>query len=113
MGFLSPIFQSLVLLALHDPQKDHTNLLYTVVFANWTLQYVVCWFGTNVDSNNQELVREIKDLELEETAMLLGRRTDIPAMSVFDVHILPSAYGEAFPNVVAEAMVCEIRVVTM
>jgi glycosyltransferase involved in cell wall biosynthesis len=93
----------------YDPQKDHANLLQALVLLrsrNIPLRCVLV--GTNLDGENQELLAQIQRLGLEKTVMLLGRRTDIPAvMSALDVHVLPSAYGEAFPNVVAEAMACE------
>jgi len=93
----------------YDPQKDHSNLLQALALLrsrNISLRCVLV--GTNLHDDNQELLTEIKHLGLEETVMLLGRRTDVPAvMSALDVHVLPSAYGEAFPNVVAEAMACE------
>jgi glycosyltransferase involved in cell wall biosynthesis len=93
----------------YNPQKDHTNLLQALALLrsrNIPLRCVLV--GVNLDSDNQELVAQVERLGLEETVILFGKRTDIPAvMSALDVHVLSSYYGEAFPNVVAEAMACE------
>lgn len=93
----------------YDLQKDHANLLQALALLHSRDIPLRCVLvGTNLDDDNQELHEQIQRVGLEETVMLLGRRTDIPAvMSALNVHVLPSAYGEAFPNVVAEAMACK------
>ena len=92
----------------YNPQKDHANLLQALALLRSRNILIRCVLvGVNLGSDNQELVAQVQRLGLEETVILFGKRTDIPAvMSALDVHVLPSA-GEAFPNVVAEAMACE------
>lgn len=92
-----------------DPQKDHASLLQALsILRERDTVFRCVLVGTGLDENNEKLVSLIERLKLQNTVILLGRRNDIPAvMSALDVHVLPSAYGEAFPNVVAEAMACE------
>ena len=67
---------------------------------------IICLFiGAGCDRANEELAANVKQLELDANIMLVGPRGDIPAiMNSIDIHVLPSSCGEAFPNVVAEAM---------
>ena len=49
----------------------------------------------------------IKKFKLHNEIILLGSQKDINViMNVIDIHIMSSKSGEAFPNVVAEAMAC-------
>jgi glycosyltransferase involved in cell wall biosynthesis len=92
----------------YDPQKDHANLLHALaILQSRDLAFRCVLVGSQLDGKNTELMALIEQLGLQDRIILLGRRNDIPAvMSALDVHVLPSA-GEAFPNVVAEAMACE------
>ena len=96
------------LVARWDSQKDHANLLRALAklrAKDLNLQCVLV--GTGVDPTNTPLVALIRELSLNDSVILAGARDDIPAvMNALDLHVLPSAYGEAFPNVVAEAMAC-------
>jgi glycosyltransferase involved in cell wall biosynthesis len=94
-------------IARWDRQKDHGNLLRAlqVVVPRWPgLRIVLA--GTGMDHSNQQLTELIRRARLESCITLLGPRDDIPAlMNALDLHVL-SSLGEAFPNVVAEAMAC-------
>jgi glycosyltransferase involved in cell wall biosynthesis len=91
-----------------DPQKDHKNLVRA--FASITNQYpgVKCvLIGPGMNFENEELVQMIhEEYGKGDDLILSGVADSIPsAMNALDLHILPSL-GEAFPNVVAEAMGC-------
>lgn len=91
-----------------DLQKDHANLLDAIAALRDRGLMVKCVLvGRGLDSSNEEIVSWIARRGSEDSVQLLGQRTDIPQiMNALDLHVLSSAYGEGFPNVVAEAMAC-------
>lgn len=96
------------MVARYDPQKDHNNLLKSlVVLKDKKIDFHCLLVGTGIDYSNFYLVNEINKLELNSYIKLLGRRDDINnLMKILDLHVL-SSLGEAFPNVLVEAMLNE------
>jgi glycosyltransferase involved in cell wall biosynthesis len=97
------------MVARWDPQKDHPNLI--AALARLKTQSTLPWhcvlIGSDVDGTNQELVALLHQYGVKDHVSLLGIRNDIPAvMNALDLHVLSSSFGEAFPNVVSEAMAC-------
>jgi glycosyltransferase involved in cell wall biosynthesis len=93
------------MVARYDPQKDHNNLLRSLAILKHSgIDFNCLLVGTGMNNENIKLVEKIKELNLNHNVTLLGRRDDITAvMQVLDLHIL-SSLGEAFPNVLVEAM---------
>jgi glycosyltransferase involved in cell wall biosynthesis len=92
-----------------DPQKDHANLIAALSqldsrkLPDWRCVLV----GSDMTNANAAFVALLDQFNLHDRFLLLGPRSDISAvMNAFDLHVLSSAFGEAFPNVVAEAMAC-------
>lgn len=102
------------MIARFDPQKDHRNLLAALATLKAQHPYFHCLLvGTGMTSANSCLIACITEYELSNHVRLLGSRADIPdIMNALDVHILSSAFGEAFPNVLCEAMACGTPCVT-
>ena len=100
--------------ARYHPQKDHKNFMEAAIliknkFPN--VKFALC--GTGIDNSNKELAAWITEFGLEGYVSLLGERRDMPRiMPAMDLLILSSAYGESFPNVLAEAMSCGVPCAT-
>jgi len=94
--------------ARYDPQKDHETLLRALAVLHAQGGCPVCLLvGTGLEPGNAAVANRIAALNLDDRVRLLGRRDDIPAvMNALDLHVMSSAFGEAFPNVLAEAMAC-------
>lgn len=98
------------LVARFDPQKDHAAFVKAARHlhnAGFHAHFLLC--GDGIDAQNSELTGWIKAAELTPCFHLLGRREDIPRLTAgLDIAASSSAYGEAFANVLGEAMACGV-----
>jgi len=96
--------------ARYHPMKDHANLINAaaLLLKNYSNVHFVI-VGRNLDDQNPTLSEQIKNLGISEQIHLLGERQDVPdLMTSFDIFTTSSAYGESFPNVLGEAMSCQL-----
>ena len=97
------------LIARKHPVKDHRNFMQAASILHREfpeVQFVLC--GEGVTSDDLELREWAQAAEIQNVCHFLGQRNDIPAiLNSLDV-ATSSSSGEAFPNVVAEAMACGV-----
>ena len=93
-----------------DPMKGHATLLKAAaVLRDKGLRARIVLMGRDADGGNAMLTGLIREQGLRESVSLLGQRDDVAAlMPGFDIVVSSSAWGEAFPNVVGEAMACGV-----
>lgn len=98
------------LCARFDPQKDHHNFVQAagILSSQFPDVNYILW-GKDVDDRNRELTDWIRKSDIKKHVRLLGLRPDSShLMASVDIACLSSAYGEAFPLVLGEAMACGI-----
>jgi glycosyltransferase involved in cell wall biosynthesis len=98
----------IALSARFDPQKDHASFVRAAALLarrRPEVRFLLCGDGTTVE--NRDLAGPLAESGVADRFLLLGRRHDVPrVMSAIDVGTLSSAYGEALPLAIAEAMAC-------
>lgn len=95
--------------ARFHPQKDHKNLLRALYLLKKDQILFKCFLvGFKINKQNKPLNILIKKFNLSQEIIFMEPQKEINKfMNGIDLHILSSKYGEAFPNVVAEAMASE------
>jgi len=96
------------MIARYDPQKNHEGLLDSLAeVRRQGVSVRAVLAGLQIDEDNSELCSGIAKRDLTDRVLLLGQQSNVPLiMQALDLHVLSSTYGEAFPNVIAEAMIC-------
>lgn len=91
------------------PQKDHRNFARAAGLLHRErphVHFVLC--GQGITPENRTLVGWLDAAGVRSYCHLLGNRNDMPRLTAaFDVATL-SSFGEGFPNVISEAMSCEV-----
>lgn len=94
------------LIARFHPQKDHRTFVQMAEILRRrgeNVAFILC--GENVDTKNEELVRWIREASIQEYTHLLGRRTDVEAITAaLDVSVSCSASAEGGANTLIEAI---------
>ncbi|MBF2064063.1 MAG: glycosyltransferase [Calothrix sp. C42_A2020_038] len=96
------------LICRYHPMKDHANFLKAASILSHSYSNVhFVLAGEHVDYSNHNLSQLIQNLGISNKVSLLGERRDTcKIFSALDILSVSSAYGEAFPLVIGEAMSC-------
>ena len=106
---LSADTQLVGIIARFDSQKNHEGFIRAAGLLHAQRPDIhFLLVGRDLDKNNADLERWMKDAGVTGVCHLLGQRDDVPRlMGALDIST-SSSWGEAFPNVVAEAMACGV-----
>lgn len=94
--------------ARYDPQKGHEDFVRAVSKLSKIQKLKFIMVGNEIDQGNEALMSLAKGLGVSDRISFLGHRRDVnDLMNAVDLNVLPSRFGEGYPNVVGEAMACE------
>jgi glycosyltransferase involved in cell wall biosynthesis len=95
-----------------DINKGHEVLMEAIRrLQTEQIQARVLLVGAGIDAANSELTKMVERCGLGSTVILAGQHDNMPAIySAMDM-LVSSSVSEGFPNVVAEAMLCERAIV--
>lgn len=95
------------LIGRFDPQKNHAGFFEAATVLHRRMPHVhFALAGQGIDTGNAALMQAITRAGVLANTHLLGLRNDMPElMAALDI-LASSSYGEAFPNVLGEAMAC-------
>ena len=91
------------------PQKDYHNFVQAAALLHChrpDVHFLLC--GEDVTWYNCELTRWIQEAGITEHCHLLGRRADMARLTAAMDIATSSSFGEAFSNVIGEAMSCAV-----
>lgn len=95
-------------IARWDPMKDYPAFFEAC--ATIRKRFPDAWFvvaGPGINWRNHELQRLVKARKLEDRTVLLGKWTPIHTLlGGLDIVCSTSLFGESFPNILSEAVVC-------
>lgn len=97
------------LIGRFDPQKNHLGFLQAAVRLHLKkpkVHFVLA--GGKIDKGNKALMQACATAGLSSVIHLLGPRDDIPRLMASLDLLASSSIGEAFPNVLGEAMACGV-----
>lgn len=100
--------------ARFDPQKDHRSFIEAarlIAAKHRRVHFLLC--GHQLDWTNETVCGWVERAGLKENFHLLGRRDDVARITAaLDIAACSSSFGEAFPNVLGEAMACGVPCAT-
>ena len=93
-----------------DPMKDHDNFVKAAaMFVETAPEARFALIGAGTNEQGSALDRAIRESGIAERFVRLGLRQDLCRLhAALDIATLSSAFGEGFPNVLAEAMACGV-----
>ena len=96
--------------ARYHPQKDHETMVRAAVrFLEQAPEVHFVLAGDGLDSEGGALLRLLSGAGVIANFHLLGGRDDMPRLNAaMDIVTLTSAFGEALPMTLAEAMSCGV-----